>query len=140
MVEKAGFEHFSTTADAGFRLWAPDLNGLFQQAGLALLSLMTDIQRVQVQEWFEVTLVNETVEDLLIDWLNELIFRVETKGFFFSEFTINQATSKQVDARIGGETIDPAKHLLLTEVKAATYHQLAVTGLDSYQATIIVDV
>jgi len=137
---KAGYRIESTTADGGFTVWAPDQAGLFEQAGIALLSFMTDINRIKAHKYFEVRLSAETIEDLLVQWLNELIYLIDVHTIFFSSFSICEANAEKIVAKVGGETINPRKHLLLAEVKAATYHNLVVTReANSFQATVILD-
>ena len=65
----------------------------------------------------------ETTEDLFFDWLNELIFQSETKHRLYTRFDVAVDTSGcRLEATIGGEPIDRARHLLDHEVKAATRH------------------
>ena len=78
---------------------------------------------------------------LAVDWLNELLYQYETTGFLLKEC---QVTLKQGDAGlkaiIHGEQVDPARHHILTVVKAATYHLLSVSHNRNWRATVILDV
>lgn len=137
---QSGFEIFSTTADAGLEIWSHDLKGLFIQAGLALSSLMTDLKHINVEQSFSVSVRADTIEELLVNWLNEIIYLTDVKDVFIKEFNIQMITHQEIKAELGGEAIDPNKHFLLSEVKAATYHNLLVTEKNGcYCATIIVD-
>ena len=72
-------------------------------------------------------LTADSTEDLLLQWLNELIFRCETRHRLYGEFSVAiDDTGCRLDAAISGEPIDRTRHLLDHEVKAATRHGLFV--------------
>ncbi|MFC1853364.1 archease [candidate division CSSED10-310 bacterium] len=136
---KSGYEIFSTTADGGFNIWAPDLAELFSQAGQALFAMMTDLNSVTVQKYFDISIDAPALEDLLVNWVNELIYISEVHHVFIKEFRIVKINQFKLLARVGGEPIDQQKHCFDSEVKAATYHNLSITQNDIYKATIVVD-
>jgi SHS2 domain-containing protein len=80
------------------------------------------------------------LEYLLVDWLDGLLYLFESKRFLACEFeTIFDDTG--LAATVRGETCDPARHQLAHEVKAVTYHGLAVEqSPDGWRAEVIVDI
>ncbi len=49
-------------------------------------------------------------------------------------------TPERLEARVTGESFDPARHPERTAVKAATYHQLSIVPAgDGWQATVVLD-
>ena len=83
--------------------------------------------RVEAPDW----------ETLLVRWLNEIIFRYETRGEVYARFRIfldsSEGPSDSSDpsrvslcAKVGGERLDPTRHRRQHEVKAATYHGISV--------------
>ncbi|HEX3447163.1 MAG TPA: archease, partial [Isosphaeraceae bacterium] len=72
-------ETFEHTADLGLRIFATDLPDLFRTAGEALFDvIVANRSDVRVVETELVSLTAESIADLLVQWLNELIFRCET--------------------------------------------------------------
>jgi homoserine kinase len=139
----AGFETTEHTADLGLHVWAPSQPVLFEQAALALSSLICEPATVEPRETF--TVVAEAPagapDALLVAWLNELLYRVETDGIVFSRFTVEGLTRRYVSARAQGEPLDQARHRPRFAVKAATYHDLSVRQHEGrWEATILLDV
>jgi SHS2 domain-containing protein len=139
----AGFEITEHTADLGLRVWASSQPVLFEQAALALSSLLCDPATVEPRETF--TVVAEapagSPDALLVAWLNELLYRVETDGIVLSRFTVEGLTRRYVSARAQGEPIDQRRHQPRFTVKAATYHDLSVRQHEGrWEATVLLDV
>jgi SHS2 domain-containing protein len=119
-------ETFDHTADLGLRILATDLSDLFRTAGEGLFDIIvSNRQNVVGAEAEPVEIDAETTEDLLIAWLSELIFRVETRHRLYSEFDIEiDESGRRLKGRILGEPIDRNRHALDHEVKAVTRHGL----------------
>jgi SHS2 domain-containing protein len=116
---------------------------LFHTAAEALFDvLVANRGDVQVLETESVSITAESTEDLLVEWLNELIFRSETRHRLYSHFDVALAENgRSLEAKIGGEPIDRGRHVLDHEVKAATHHELSVRQVDGgWFAEVIVDI
>ncbi|MHB8872888.1 MAG: archease [Myxococcaceae bacterium] len=126
------------TSEVRVHLEAPGLGGLFEDAARALADLMTDGPPGPPEgELEDVTVRATDREALLVEWLDELIFRSETKKRIYNEVAVARASDKELVARIRG--FEPAR--LKTAVKAATFHGLHVEergGL--FIATVVLDV
>ncbi|AMV37264.1 hypothetical protein VT85_07515 [Planctomyces sp. SH-PL62] len=136
-------EVFDHTADLGLRITAPDLDDLFRSAAEGLFDVVTaDRSTIQAREEEAVELTSDSSERLLVDWLNELIFRVETRHSLYARFDVHVAPDgRSLTAVITGEPIDPDRHELDHEVKAATYHGLVLERKDAgWFAEVIVDI
>ncbi len=72
------------------------------------------------------TLWLKSVEMLFVKWLDELIFRHETDEIFFKRSNIQNINSNELSAKVYGEPTNFDKHIVYTEIKAVTYHQLYV--------------
>jgi len=139
----AGFEVTDHTADVGLRVWGPSEAALFEQAALALSSLVCDPQTVEPRETY--TVIAEapagSPDALLVAWLNELLYRIDTDGIVFASFSVEGLTHRYVSARVKGEPLDRGRHGSRLDVKAATYHGLSVRRLeDHWEATVVLDV
>lgn len=135
------YEYFDHTADVGIRLSAPDLNTLFNDAGRALMGLFVEnIDDVRPEQEFEFRVAGTERDYMLFDWLSDLIRHFESTGIVLTRFEV-QVTGDGLTARGWGEPLDPQRHHLGNEVKAVTYHQLAVTQTaDGWSAQVILDI
>ncbi|HWC88486.1 MAG TPA: archease [Pirellulales bacterium] len=135
------YETFEHTADLGLRVRAADLPSLFADAGRGLFSIIVagGVQ-VQPQEEWRCELSGSRLDELLFDWLNELLYVFESRHLLLAEFHVVLA-GEQLTAQCRGEPWDPARHQLEHEVKAITYHGLRVEQTaDGWLAEVIVDI
>ncbi len=138
---KRPYEWIEHTADVGVRVFGDDLKGLFSHAASAFFEIITDLNTIDAKETHIIEIEGEDLEDLLINWLNELLFLFETKGLVFKEFEIEEIKKDHLRARIRGEFFDLKKHPLKTCIKAVTYHQLRVEKIkEHWEAQIIFDI
>ena len=135
------YETFDHTADLGLRIRAPDLDALFAEAGQALFSVIVeDLTSVEPRQRFEFRLEGDEREFLLFDWLKELLYRFDSEHWLGSRFEVH-VSRNGLEASAWGEPLDPARHRLLHEVKAITYHGLKVEQTrDGLLAEVIVDI
>jgi len=122
------------TADLGIIVRAPDINALFTEAARALIEIMG--AKAQRSEG-EITLSVEGYdrEDLLIRWLEEIRYRIESQGIGIASLTIDTFTTQRLEARIAfARRMTPIK----TSIKAVTYHALAILEVDNNLQTAII--
>ena len=130
------YDYFDVTADIGFYAYGNSLNEAYENAGLAMFNVITDISKVKKDESREFEIVSEDLVSLLYDYLEELLFLQDTEFLFFSDFKVN--IEKIVDDEssnlenykltcfaCGGE-IDWNVHSPKSEVKAITFHKMCV--------------
>lgn len=110
----------------GVRGIAPSKEGAFGQAALAMIAVVTDLNRVNPTE--AVTIACEAPDDelLLADWLNALIYEMATRKIIFGRVAVKIADHR-LEATAWGEPVLVAKHQPAVEVKGATYTSLSVT-------------
>lgn len=78
-------------------------------------------------------------EELLVIWLNELLFLLETAEICFREITITNLTDREICASLGGVKLHPEDERG-PEIKAATYHQLSIRETnDGWEGHVILD-
>lgn len=136
-------EVFEHTADLGLRIEAGDLSDLFRTAAEGLFDVVTaDRSTIEPREAEPVELSADSPEQLLVDWLNELIFRVETRHALYARFDVTVAADgRSLRGSIAGEPMDAERHVLDHEVKAATHHAVVVERAgDGWRAEVIVDI
>ncbi len=111
------------TADAMVEAYGEDLGERFGNAAYAMFDLMTDVSRVKPKGEVEIKLNAESREQLLVDFLQELLFLHETEGLILSKFEV-KTDGRSLDARVWGEKFDEKRHSKHAVVKAITYHRL----------------
>ena len=124
-----GYRFIDHTADVAADLTGGSLEELFLSAAQALTDTITELSAVQPAVTQSVTLESGAVEDLLVDWLNELLYRFEVQNVLFADGSVtveDRAGHWHLDAAVAGEPYDPARHPVRVLVKSATYHGLKV--------------
>ena len=139
------FETFDHTADVGLRIEGDSLADLLETAARAVFSVvLLDLpEKVEVQRDVRVQLAPELegLEELLVEWLQELLYHFETKRLVPLAFDFREKGPRALHARVGFGRFDPALHRTGLEVKAVTYHGLEVRQEASrWTARIILDV
>jgi len=137
----AGFEIFAVTADKGIRAWGADRKSVFRQAALGLWSLMVDPVTVERRSMVPVAVEAEDQEALLVAWLNELLYLYEAKGFIGGDCAAQSLTETRLVAEVRGEGVERTRHVILSHVKAVTYHRLHIGPTAAgWEARVVVDV
>jgi SHS2 domain-containing protein len=135
---KASSELLSHTAEVKLRVRAPSFGDLASEAGRALGTLELGGGRSsELGPWRELEVHATDREALLVDWLNELIYRAETERWVPMELEARSATDTALAMRGRGVTAEetPAR------VKAATFHGLKITAVPGgLEADIVFDV
>ncbi len=139
------WEALDHTADAGVVVTAGGREELFAEALRALTDCITDVDRVRPRERREVQLVADNVELLLVEWLGEVLYRLEVEGLVAAagrlEITDRSDGGLTLTGEIAGEPHDPRRHPHKVAVKAITYHGLEVAvGPGGWRASVIFDI
>ena len=134
------FEIVNHTADVGIIAHGVDMKQAFANAARGLFSLITELDDVQEVLYRDIEVTATDKESLLVEWLNELIYRFDTENIIFKRFDITELDNTRLIARSYGEKVDSSKHKLKTGVKATTYHMLKVDKDDGYKVQVIFDI
>ena len=125
------------TADISIRITGADIKDLFREAAMALVKeIGADTFSVEKAAIIEVTGYDN--EDLLVVFLNELLYEIQTRNFRVSELDITSLFENNIRAILTGTL---GNKPLKMNIKAVTYHNLAIIKLaKGYETTIIFDV
>lgn len=121
---------FETTADFGIEVWAPCVKTLMLEAGAAFADLSAETDGMMYDSQHEIILEEEDYEMLLVAWLNELIYLLDTKhflplGFRRPQLIVTNGTVVFQVTALGGTLVE-GNFTPKTEIKQATYHMLEV--------------
>ncbi|HKZ56638.1 MAG TPA: archease [Thermodesulfovibrionales bacterium] len=150
------FEVIDISGDVGLRAYGENLKDAFINAAIGMFSLITDLEMVKEEKAINVSVESDSVEGLVVSWLNELVFYFDTYGFLGKKVSITEFTPSQpvvgreqqaslqaykLKASLAGEDFDPERHESKLLVKAATYHRLRIDKKnDIWEIDVIFDI
>jgi SHS2 domain-containing protein len=124
------FEYLEHTADVKFKAYGNSLEEAFASAAEAMFNAMLDISAVSSKCEIAINLEAESLEDLLYDWLSELLYQFDANYIIFGKFEVSKIAEIDgkflIEARVFGEQIDLKKHKFHLQVKAVTFHDMQI--------------
>ncbi len=135
------YEIIPHTADIGIRVYGKDLKDLFKNAAYGMFDIIADLDGLtsSVTQSIEVKAPNK--EELLVVWLDELLYNFYTKQIIFFDFKILELDDKRINAEAFGRNLGENRNRLKTEIKAVTYHELKIEEKKGgFTASVIFDV
>jgi SHS2 domain-containing protein len=121
----AAFRLLEHTADMGIEAQAASCEELFVQAAKGLLAVLAGSADSMIPiRVLTLEVAAGDVEELLVVWLNELLYLIQTKGMWPQDITLTDMKPGSLEARLAVVPLtgDPQR-----EIKAATYHHLMVS-------------
>jgi len=135
------YEEISHTADVALRIYGKDLKELFSNAALGMFDIMADLEGIRGSVFIDVKLEAPSKEELLVAWLDELLYNFYTKGIIFFGFDITELAENRLLAKARGRHLGENKNRLKREIKAATFHNIAIKEApDGLTVDIVFDV
>ncbi len=122
IMREEGYYLFDHTADLGIEIYSKSPNGVFELLGKALFSEIIEGE-IRVEKSYDVKISGNSKEELLVKFVNELLYLFEVKELIFSEFSC-ELREDILFCRCYGERFDPNRHIQKREIKAATYHKI----------------
>jgi SHS2 domain-containing protein len=132
-----GFREHAHTADWELEVWAPDLPSLLEQAARGMYALSGVRLQAGMRLTRTIDLQTMDAEGLLVRFLSDLLWLEQEEGLGFDTFNLHLEGEQTLHAELGGTAIvDLAK-----EIKAVTYHNLAVQHTpEGLRVNIVFDV
>ena len=151
------FEIIDISGDVGIRAFGKSIEEVFKNSAIGMYSLITALEGVKGDKNISISVESNSLEGLLVSWLNELIFHFDAYGFIGKKIVITEITPSltlpprgggrgggdtcTLKAIISGEEFDTERHERKLLIKAATYHRLKVEKTrDIWEADIIFDI
>jgi len=133
------YEELDHTADIRLRVRSPSPDSLFAETALAMMKIVYGESRPgEVRRTIELSAGN--TENLLLDFLSEVLFLSEVEYIVFSSATVH-ITGNSLKALVTGEPFDPERHRGGTEIKGISYSGLRIVKEDEgYVLDILFDV
>ena len=137
----ARFWQIEHTADVAIAAAAPDLASLFDRCAAGMFSLIAEGDPVAAREEVRVEAAGEDEAELLVDFLRELLWLHAEQEFLYAAVRFEELGARRAVAVVRGERADPARHAVVREIKAVTYHGLEVVRADEgWTARVVFDV
>ena len=135
------YEFINHTADIGIKVRGFSRKEMFENAARAMFDLIVDLDTVETRNQMAIEIRGGELEELLADWLRDLLYRYNGDKYLLKEFKIEKISPRGLKARVRGEKLDMSRHSLRREIKAVTYHDLKIRKLNrQWQAQIIFDI
>ncbi|HYA28532.1 MAG TPA: archease [Acidobacteriota bacterium] len=96
---------------------------LFANSAFALFDVMTDPATIEIKERIPLEIEGSDRDDLMVNWMRELLYLYQGSGYLLKEFKINQVKDTMVTAEVCGEKIDPDRHEIKQEIAAVAFHK-----------------
>jgi SHS2 domain-containing protein len=134
------YELLSHTGDLGIVAYGRDLPELFTHAAWAMFDVISDATTIRPQHTISIEIEALDLEDLLVRWLSELLYLYDTQRLLCCDAIFTSLEPTHLTATIHGEPFDPIRHPIDTELKAVTYHHIAIEQSQGrWQARVIFD-
>ncbi|MEX1207077.1 MAG: archease [Acidimicrobiia bacterium] len=128
------------TADAAFIAFGATLEELFENAAFAICDMTFDLTAAAGRRSRPVVAQGDTIEDLLVAWLGEVLVESEVQGLAFSRFGVDRLEEGGVQGWAAGDPFDEIP-LIGAPVKAVTHHELAIVKIPGgWWARVVLDV
>jgi len=141
-VLNSRIEILDHTADVGIRVWASSLGELLVLAAQAMMQLVVDETPQDCGVSYTVEISGDDQEQLLVNWLSELNYLLQTERFLFADCQEATLTANRFCSQVVGERLHPGQKHLRSEIKAVTYHQIQIrcNAEGVWQAQVYFDV
>jgi SHS2 domain-containing protein len=132
------YELVEHTADLMVKAYGSTLEECYANAGYALFDQTVDLSGIRPVESVEFEISGEDPEYRLYAFLSELLFLEDCDNLILCDITV-RFDGDRVICSAKGETLDRSIHRVRSEIKAVTYHMMAVDPLEP-SVTVVFDV
>ncbi len=134
------FKFLEHTADIKFQAFGKTMSEAFKNSALAMFNSMYD-KKVKPVKKVKIKIKGKDNENLLYEFLEELLFLLDTKHFFLSSIKSLKIDKKnfKLEAEMTG---DHAKNYdIHIDIKAITYNEMFVKKIkDKHITQVVLDV
>lgn len=96
---------------------------LLTNSAFALFDLMTDLEKVRALEPLPVEAEGIDQDDLIVNWMRELLYVFQVSGYLLREFKVQEIKDNHVRAEVRGEKFNPDAHEIRQELRSVLYEQ-----------------
>jgi SHS2 domain-containing protein len=134
------FKFIDHTADIAVEVKADTIEELFTASALAFRESVMNFEKNEGKETYKFNLNSHSLETLLVNFLNELNFRLTYKRKIFNNISdlkiYKEDNNWNLECTLNENDIDEDK--IKTEIKSVTYHQMEIKKVNNEYSTRIV--
>lgn len=145
-AEKPGFQYLPHTADVKFKAEGKDLADAFKNAAFASFNVIVNTDKVKKKIKKTINIEAKRELSLLYDFLEELLFLLDTEGFLLAsidKIEVKKETEDRftVTATIQGDVYTQEnKYDVQGNIKSVTYNDMDIKQTDGgYELTVVLD-
>jgi len=134
------FKFLEHTADIKFQAFGKNLEEVFENSTIAMFKVMSD-KKIKPLIKKKIKVNGKDLENLLYNFLEELIFLLDSKNFFLARINKIKINEKKLtaEAEISGDNVE--KYETKLDVKAITYNEIFVKKIGkNWVAQVVLDV
>ncbi len=129
------------TADFRIHVFGSDPKELFANAAWAMFDIITEIDQLKGLDSCNIEVSGNDWPDLMVNWLREVLYLWNGRELLVKSFHIISLSENNLSVRVNFDPFNSDRHIIKTEIKAVTYHQIQVNSSPSgWEAKIIFDV
>ncbi len=138
MDDKKKYRILNRSSDLVIKVFGKTQAELFANSAFALFDLMTDVEKVQVRDHLPLEVEGVDRNDLMVNWMRELLYLFQGSGYLLRDFQIRDVKENYVRCEVSGEKFDPDRHEIQRDIRSVAYHQsrMEKTG-DQWTAQLI---
>lgn len=135
------YELIDHTADIGVKAFGKTISEAFENAAKAMFAIITDKSEIESIGQYNIELSAPDLEQLLVDWLSELLYLNSARNLVFGWFKVEiDEKQKKLTAKVFGEKFNLKNHKIGAEIKAVTYHMLEVKTKRPIHVKVLFDI
>jgi len=135
------YELIEHTADVGIKAYGKNISEAFENAAKGMFDIITNCSKIDNVGEYNIQLEAPDFEQLLVDWLSELLFLNSAKNLVFGFFKVEiDKKYPHLSASVLGENYNISKHKIGIEIKAVTYHMLEIQKKRLYHVQVLFDI
>ncbi|MGH7768359.1 MAG: archease [Candidatus Binatia bacterium] len=140
MSEEKKYRTIKRSSDLAVKIFGKSRAELFANSGFALFDLLTHIDRVETGEQLTLEVEGTDPDDLMVNWLRELLYLYQRSGYLLKEFVVKEVKDNYIRGEVSGEKFDPDRHEIQREISAVVSHQsrMEKTG-DQWTAQVVLE-
>ena len=138
---QSGFIILEHPADLGIKACGTTLAQAFEHVAYGLISLILDSNSIRQVKSRKVSVAAGNYQQLLVRWLNEILFLYDGERFAPVEFEIQELSAYRIFAQVRGADFNSEIYQTRLDVKAVTYHQLLINQTPGgYSLQVFLDI
>jgi SHS2 domain-containing protein len=135
------YEIIDHTADLGIVVKGGSIKELFVNAANAMTDLVVKADISGKGAKRKLIVEGEDLPDLMVRWLSEILYLFNGEHILVMAIEISSISPTRLQSKLNVLSLNKGRHEILREIKAVTYHQIAVEKTpDGWEARVIFDI